>query len=330
MIQMNKKSELLDELWVEKYRPRSIDDVVLPDKQRIFLQKCVMKDSVPHLLFIGPQGSGKTTLALILLDLLVKSEMDVLFLNGSDQTGVDYVRNDIAGFLKSPPYKSKLKYVYIDEFDYMSSNAQAALRNIFERYASNGRFICTGNYQSKIIDPLISRFQVFEMDTIKEDFAVDYCEKILKAEDIEYDVNSVKLVVQSLLPDVRKVVGTLQQNVQDGKLVNIDSEALINEEKQICALIVNICDNMKDPKTRNATVNSAVPQILESLTNGEPDYRRMYTTLMSQPKFPFWGKIKVNQYANQHQSCAIPSAHFMAMIYDIISAGMSYQKMFSK
>jgi len=322
-------ADLLDGLWVEKYRPKSLDEVVLEEDQKEFLNRCIEKGEVPHLLLIGPAGSGKTTTARIIVDALIKNEMDSFLLNGSDSTGVDIMRNDIQGFLKSPPYESKLKLVYIDEFDYTSSNAQAALRNIMEKYADNGRFICTGNYLSKIIDPLQSRFQIFEMKTISEEFAVKYCKHILDSEEVEYDDESVKMIVHNFVPDVRKAVNTIQKNVVNGKLKKIDVSSIISIEKKICGLIVQICDDIGTDK-RDVTINRSIPEVMKLMSKGEPDYRSMYTTMANVDNLPLWAKIKVNQYNNTHQSCAVPSSHFMALVYDIITAGMNYDVMFGK
>lgn len=327
---INNNDNLLDQLWVEKFRPGSVNDVVLNDDQMQFISRCLEKGEIPHLGFFGPPGSGKTTLARIIYDCLVKNEMDGLIMNGSDSTGVDNMRTTVQSFLKSPPYKSKLKIVYIDEFDYVSNNAQAILRNMMESFADNGRFIVTGNYQSKIIDPLISRLTVFEMKTMPKEFVMSYARKILKAEKVEFDENSVDLVVQTYLPDVRKVVNTLQRNTINGKLKKIDAASIVSIEKKICGLIIQICDDLGTNK-KDATLNQNVPQIMELMSSeSEPDFRQIYQSLFFHEKLPMWAKIKVNQYQNTHNVCAVPSAHFMAMTFDVVQSGMTYFSMFSK
>jgi DNA polymerase III delta prime subunit len=321
---------LLNQLWVEKYRPRGMNDVVLNEDQKQFISKCLEKGEVPHLAFFGPPGSGKTTLARIVVDSLIKSDMDVLQINGSDSTGVENMRTTVQGFLKSPPYKSKLKLVYIDEFDYTTQNAQAVLRNMMETYADNSRFIVTGNYLSKIIDPLLSRFTVFEMKSLSKEFVMQYAVRILKSENIEFDSDSLELIVQNFIPDVRKVINTLQRNTIGNKLKKVDVNTIITVEKKVCGLIVQICDDLNTTK-KEATLNQNVPQILEIISKeSEPDYRQIYQILFFHDKLPVWAKIKINQYQNNHGSCALPSAHFMALIYDIIQAGMTYYSMFKK
>jgi len=320
-------TNMLDSLWVEKYRPKHLKEVVLPEEQKKFLEDCVIKNDIPHLLFVGSAGSGKSTVARILVDNLIKHEMDVLLLNGSDTTGVDTIRSEVQGFLKTPPFASKLKIVYIDEFDYMTSNAQAALRNIMEKYADNGRFICTGNYITKIIDPLQSRFQIFEMSTIKEDFATEYCENILEMEEVKYDKKSLKLIVSNLVPDVRKIVNTIQKNVVDKKLKKIDVNSVISIEKKIGGMIMQICDSIKDGKGHNIA-NQHIPEILKIVADNTIDFRHIYQILSDSEGFPLWGKIKLNQYSNTHQGAAVPYVHFMACVYDVIQTGLIYYKTF--
>lgn len=321
---------LLNQLWVEKYRPHSPKDVVLNDDQKQFIIKCLEKGEIPHLAFFGPPGSGKTTLARIVVETLIKNDMDALLMNGSDSTGVENMRTTVQGFLKSPPYQSKLKLVYIDEFDYTTQNAQAVLRNMMETYADNGRFIVTGNYLSKVMDPLLSRFTVFEMKTLSKEYVIEYAVKILKAEGVDYDLNSVELIVQNFLPDVRKVINTLQKNTVSKKLKKVDVNSIVSVEKKVSGQIIQICDDLNSSK-KEATLNQNIPQILEMISkDSEPDYRQIYQILFFHEKLPTWAKIKVNQYQNMHSSCAVPSAHFMAMIYDIVQAGMTFYSMFGK
>lgn len=327
---VRQNDEYLKQLWIEKYRPTSINDLVLSEDQKNQILKYLEHGEVPHCAFFGPPGSGKTTLARILVDALVRNEMDILAINGSDNTGVDNMRTTVLTFLKTPPYQSRLKIVYIDEFDYTTQNAQAVLRNMMETYSDNARFIVTGNYLSKIMDPLLSRFTVFEMKSLPKDYVTNFVTKILKTENIEFDENSVELIVQNFIPDVRKIVNTIQKNVCDGKLKKLDVNTIITNENKICGFIIQICDDMGTER-KDATLNKCAPEILKLLnTDTEPDYQNIYNILMNHEKLPLWAKIKVNSYSNLHSSCASPSHHFMAMIYDIVFAGMTYYQMFGQ
>jgi len=318
-----------DALWVEKYRPRELDDVVLEDQQKKFIGQCIANEDIPHLLFCGPPGSGKTTLARIITDKIIHDEGDILELNGSATTSVDAVRSIIEPYLKSPSFASKIKVVSIDEFDFMSSNAMGALRHIMEKYHEVGRFLCTANYESKIMPALHSRFQTYTMKTISVEFATKYCQTILDTEKVEYDVNNVSLVVKSLIPDVRKIVNTLQRNVVAGKLQGIDQNEITSIENKMIGHILQICQSLAGPSAKNV-INTKMTDIMTTFeTKGEPDYNAVYLKLFNS-KIPPWAKILVNKYSNAHATCAIPQCHFIAMIWEIIQVGVEYYKKFKK
>lgn len=322
------ENNVFDQLWIEKYRPKTLDDVVLNDEEKLFLRHCLEKDEIPHLMFHGPAGSGKTTTARILIKALINSDMDILFINGSDENGVDFIRDTVIEFLKTPPMRSNKKIVMIDESDYLTKNSQAILRNAMETYADNGRFIFTCNYVTKIIDPILSRTTVFEMKTMPAPFVMDFIRGILNKEGIQYDDNTIDITVKSLLPDVRKIVNTIQRNCLNGKLNVINKEQLITTENKVIGLIVNVCDSI-GTQNQQVVPNSAFPTILSILKSDEcPDLFKVYETLFNMENIPAWAKIKINEYANKHQSCFSQVHNFMAMCYDILNAGVYYQKIF--
>ena len=194
-------------LWIEKYRPKEIGDVV-GDFKKI---ESYMEDpqTLPHLLFLGPAGTGKTTVAKIIIR---KLQTDSIMINASDETGVDAIRERVKKFACTQnSVKGIPKIVFLDEADYLSKNAQATLRSIIETYSSNCRFILTGNYERKIIDPLKSRCDSKSANFITvQPQVVKYLEKILKKEKKDYEIEALNKIVSINFPDIRKCVKEIQ------------------------------------------------------------------------------------------------------------------------
>lgn len=209
----------MQQLWTEKYRPKSVDEYVFRDEaQRSQILKWIEEKSIPHLLFSGHAGIGKTTLAKLLLNELEINPLDVLELNASRTNSVDDVRNKIVSFVQMIPF-GDFKVVLLDEADYLSPNAQAALRGVMEEYHETARFILTCNYPNKIIPAIHSRCQGFHIAKIDQTEFTARVAQILIEECVDFDLDNLDTYVKATYPDLRKCINMLQMNSVGGKLV---------------------------------------------------------------------------------------------------------------
>ena len=215
-----------DKIWVEKYRPTKLDDLILDDKSlRIVSQ---FKDEIPNLLFVGSPGTGKTTLARIIVNDILGC--NYLYINASDESGIDTIRHNITNFAQTKSFDGGVKVVVLDEADGLTSQAQAALRNTMETYAKYCRFILTANYKHKIIPALQSRCQSLDLKPVVEQ-AAKRCFNILKQENVKVSDEQKKkfvVLVKRLFPDLRKTINEIQKSVIDGELC-IDSNGSDSE-----------------------------------------------------------------------------------------------------
>ena len=209
----------MKELWVEKYRPKTIADYVFrDDHQRKQVEQWVKEKTIPHLLFSGNAGIGKTTLAKVLLNELEINNLDVLEINASRTNSVEDVRNNIINFVQMIPF-GPFKVVLLDEADYLSPNAQAALRGVMEEYHTTSRFILTCNYPNRIIPALHSRCQGFHIAKVDVNEFTARVAQILIDEGVKPDLDTLDTYVKATYPDLRKCINTVQMNSQDGVLL---------------------------------------------------------------------------------------------------------------
>jgi replication factor C small subunit len=205
-------------LWVEKYRPSTIDGYVFRDtQQRKQVESWIHDKSIPHLLLSGSAGIGKTTLAKILINQLEIEEFDVLEINASRTNSVDDVRDKITNFVSMIPF-GPFKVVLLDEADYLSPNAQAALRGVMETYHASARFILTCNYPNKIIPAIHSRCQGFHVEKTDITEYTARAATVLVEEGIDFDLDTLDSFVKVAYPDLRKCLQLLQQNCHNGQL----------------------------------------------------------------------------------------------------------------
>lgn len=208
----------MKELWVEKYRPSKIDGYVFRDShQKEQVERWIKEGSIPHLLFSGNAGIGKTTLAKILFNELDLNPLDILEINASRTNSVEDVRDKIVNFVQMIPF-GNFKVVLLDEADYLSPNAQAALRGVMEEYHTTARFILTCNYPNRIIPALHSRCQGFHIERVDIAEFTARVATILMEESVEFDLDTLDTFVKATYPDLRKCINTVQMNSLDGRL----------------------------------------------------------------------------------------------------------------
>ena len=215
-------------LWVEHYRPTTLDTYVGNESLKEKVSRYINSNDMPHLLLYGKAGTGKTTLAKILVNSI---DCDNLYINASDENSVDNIRNKVKSFASTVGF-APLKIIILDESDYVTPNAQAALRNLMETFSKTTRFILTCNYIERIIDPVISRCQSFQVipPSMKE-VGQHIVKNILDVEKIEYDLSDIVTLIQSNYPDIRRIINQIQRQVMDGKLVIDKSEVIQNDYK---------------------------------------------------------------------------------------------------
>jgi len=201
------------ELWIEKYRPRKLDNVIMSDEYRKRFKEFIATGEIPHLLLHGAVGSGKTSIAKILLQEL---DATILEMNASDERGLDVIRNKIKSFVSSQSF-NKWKVVFLDEADALTADAQFALRNMMETFSKKSRFILTANYVEKIIEPIQSRCTMFEFSALPKKDIVHIAKHIMEEESIVVqDIESLVVLVEDSYPDVRKVINMAQYSSVDG------------------------------------------------------------------------------------------------------------------
>ena len=233
-----------DFLWVEKFRPHTIADTILPPNLQATFQQFVDDKNIPNLLLTGRAGVGKTTVARAMLDQL---GADYIVINGSMHGNIDTLRTDILNFASTVSFTGGRKYVILDEADYLNPNStQPALRNFMEEYSRNCGFILTCNFKNKLIDPLISRCGVIEFSIPKEDkpkLAMRFYKRvieILKKENVEAEPKAVAGVIEKHFPDWRRVLNELQRYSATGKIdVGILTNLQEDSFKQLVGFLKN-------------------------------------------------------------------------------------------
>lgn len=225
-------------LFVEKYRPSSLENYVGNEHLKTTISKYLEQNDIQNLIFYGQAGGGKTTLAKLIVNNL---NCDYLYINASDERGIETIRDKVSGFASVASFKP-LKVVILDEADFLTIQAQASLRNVIETFSRTTRFIMTCNFVERIIDPLQSRCQVIKIVPPSKSEVAKHLAGILEKESISYTLEDIKVIVNQYYPDLRKCLNTIQLNSKDS-ILKLDSSILVSSN-----YIDKVIDELKKPK----------------------------------------------------------------------------------
>ena len=228
-------------LWVEKYRPSNLDTYIGNEHLKSKVSMYLESGDLPHLLLYGRAGTGKTTLAKLLVNNI---ECDCLYINASDENNVDTVRTKVKSFASTLGFKD-MKVIILDECDYITPNAQAALRNLMETFSKHCRFILTCNYVERIIDPIQSRCQSFQIIPPSKTEVAKHLHSILIQENIMDSLEDIKILVETGYPDIRRVINSAQRNVVKGRL-KLDTSSIIQNDYKLKLLKILETQNKKN------------------------------------------------------------------------------------
>ena len=302
-------NEIKHSLWVEKYRPSSLDTYIgnehLKSKVEVYLES----GDLPHLLLYGRAGGGKTTLAKLLVNNI---ECDYLYINASDENSVEVVRDKVKNFASTLGFQ-ELKVIILDECDYITPNAQAALRNLMETFSKHCRFILTCNYVERIIDPIQSRCQSFQIIPPDRKQVAQHLSNILDNENIEYQLDDIVTIVNGGYPDIRRIINASQRQVVKGKLVIDEGMTIQNDYK------LKVLEILKTQNKKNSFKN--IRQVLadSKVTDFSDLFRLLFDTVED------WGSghiaeciLVLSRYQQSDAVVVDKEINIMAMFVEII------------
>jgi DNA polymerase III delta prime subunit len=251
-------------LFTEKYRPDTLEGYIGNDNFKSSLQQWIDSNDIPHLLLTGGAGTGKTTAAKLIVNNI---NCDSLYINCSDENGIDTIRDKVKSFASAASFKPQ-KVVIMDEADFLTINAQAALRNIIETYSLNTRFVFTCNYIERIIDPIQSRTVVFELTPPSMPDVAFKCVEILDLEKITYTKADIVRIIKQTYPDIRKTLNLLQSSLKNGELIESRD---ISNFKQTSDQVIELL------KTKNVKNFTTIRQLV--MDSNIRDYNELYRVL---------------------------------------------------
>ena len=307
--------DMLDQfLWCEKYRPKTIEEVILPVELKTIFQQFINQKNIPNLILSGTAGVGKTTVARAMLDQI---EADYIIINGSMNGNIDTLRNEILNFASSVSFTGGRKYVILDEADYLNANStQPALRNFMEEFSRNCGFILTCNFKNRIIEPLHSRCSVIDFKISKKDMAklamqfLKRIEGVLTYENIEFDKSVVAQIIEKYFPDWRRVLNELQRYSSTGK---IDSGILANIQQTSIRDLINM---MKDKNYTEARkwVKNNIDTDVNSLYN---EFYETASQFFSTKDIPLLVTL-IAKYQYQNAFAANSEINFAAFLAEVM------------
>tara|TARA_B110000967_G_scaffold175889_1_gene188978 strand:+ start:5001 stop:5912 length:912 start_codon:yes stop_codon:yes gene_type:complete len=295
-------------LWVEKYRPTTLKNYVGNESIKKSISNYIEQNDIQNLIFYGPAGTGKTTLA----KLIVKNiDCDYLYINASDERGIETIRDKVSGFASTMSFKP-LKVIILDEADFLTIQAQASLRNIIETFSRTTRFILTCNYIERVIDPLQSRCQTLKVIPPSKQDIVYHIIDILTAENLGMGADELKLVINQHYPDIRKVLNTLQvSNVEDDTII-IDKTTLVSS-----SYMRKVLKELSDDKPRFNDIRQIIADA------NVQDFEELYRYLYDHAHIFALGKegtvaYYINEYTYQSNFRIDKEINCMALISQLI------------
>ena len=302
-------SEIKNSLWVEKYRPSKLDSYIGNQHLRSKVKVYIESGDLPHLLLYGRAGTGKTTLAKLLVNNI---DCDYLYINASDENSVDVVREKVKNFASTLGFK-EMKVIILDECDYITPNAQAALRNLMETFSKNCRFILTCNYVERIIDPIQSRCQSFQIVPPDRKEVAVHLNTILTKEGVKSNIEDIVTIVNGGFPDLRRVINAAQRQVVNDELVIDEGMSIQNDYKN------QVLEILKTQDKKNSFKN--IRQLLadSKVTDFSDLFRLLFDTVDD------WGRghvaeciLVLSQYQQSDAVVVDKEINIMAMFIEII------------
>lgn len=307
-------TNLKNKLWCEKYRPKTIEEYIFNNSSyHAQVQQMIANKSIPHILMSGIRGTGKTTLAFILINAMELDESDVCIINASDENSVDTVRDKIREFVSTAPL-GPFKIVLLEEADYISPNGQAVMRRLMEEFSDNARFIITCNYIHRIIPEIQSRFTAkFHFKAPDKNDIAEYLISILAAERVAFDLDLLDKYIASGYPDVRSIIGSLQQYTVGGTLLPPEGNTGIDDYK---FQLITLIERDKWVDARKLVCANVIKEEYEDV------YRFLYENIGRSPKFQNQDKweeaiVLIAQYMYRHTSVADPEINFAALAIEL-------------